>query len=198
MTENNTPVINELNIITHNIRRINAITKQQLWFDYCIEKDAHIISITETMLAESTYYQNTIANQYYNLYTANNTPENGKKRETSPGTAIALKKILQKYIHNIQILAGYAIAIDLFLPQKNKVRVISIYLLPNNKSNNQRTQDTVIEWIKEANKKGIMSIVMGDFNHDEKKKKCRLPLFNFMEQQGIVSSIIASNISVPT
>ena len=43
-----------------------------------------------------------------------------------------------------------------------------------------------------------MSIVMGDFNHDEKKKKCKLPLFNFMEQQGIVSSVIASNISVPT
>ena len=50
------------------------------------------------------------------------------------------------------------------------IALISIYLLPNNKSNNQRTQDTVIEWIKEANKKGIIPIVMGDFNHDEKKK----------------------------
>ena len=51
----------------------------------------------------------------------NNIIENAKKRETSTGTAIVLQKILQKYIHNIKTLAGYMIALDLFL----------LVLLPN-------------------------------------------------------------------
>ena len=57
------------------------------------------------------------------------------------GTAIAINKTLCPYIHNIQILKGYGIAVDLFFPGNQRYRIISVY----NPYNNSSTRDLLMQ-----------------------------------------------------
>ena len=65
--------------------------------------------------------------------------EIAKKQESSMGTAIAISRPLQPYIHNIQTEPGTAILIDFFFPQNQRLRIISVYLPSNNTSLNLQT-----------------------------------------------------------
>ena len=86
------------------------------------------------------------------------------------GTAIAIKKFLQLYIHNISTFPGTALAIDLFLPNKNRFRVISIYLPCNNKALLIATHHKLLEWIDDTNKHNVQLIILGDFNSNLERK----------------------------
>ena len=78
-------------------------------------------------MAESKFTNSELNNPWYKIYTANNNAKNAKERETSLGTAIAIKHTLQSYIHNIQSMAGTALYIDLFFPNKMQIQIISIF-----------------------------------------------------------------------
>ena len=67
-----------------------------------------------------------------------------KERETSIGTAIAITKNLCCYIYNIQCITSTAIAIDLFLPHNNRIRLISLYQ-PSNNPVLLQTINTILE-----------------------------------------------------
>ena len=144
ITQTKYDVINNIKITTHNVQGINDKLKLQLFLEHCYKKNYTIISMTKTKLAESTYTKLKLVNPYYEVYTSNCTSDVAKKQESSMGTAIAILKFMQPYIHNIQILAGTAILIDLFLPQNQKIRIISVYLTPNNKILNNKTQQEII------------------------------------------------------
>jgi exonuclease III len=117
----NTHTQQHLTIATHNIQGYNNITKRQLWLDYCISQQFDIISVTETKLAQSQYNNFTLHNNNYKCFMSNNNTTNSNHpRESSAGTIILINHLLTSYIHNIQILNGTAIAIDLYLPYKNK------------------------------------------------------------------------------
>ena len=73
---------------------------------------------------------------------------------------------LRPYIHNIQTLPGTTIAIDFYFPQKNRIRLISTYLLSNHTQLRLNTQQQIIDWIKQVQAKQIHPIITGDFNHD--------------------------------
>jgi hypothetical protein len=51
----------------------------------------------------------------------NNITNPNHPRESSAGTIVLINQLLTTYIHNIQTLNGTAIAIDLYLPHKNKL-----------------------------------------------------------------------------
>ena len=67
-------------------------------------------------------------------------PTEVRTREASMRMALAIKMDLCPYIHNIEREPGTAIMVDLFLLQKNKKRIISIYLPSNNKELNTKAQ----------------------------------------------------------
>src|SRR5437868_648144 len=92
--------------------------------------------MTETKIAESKYNKLQFTNPYYHIYTSNCNKIIAKKQESSMGTAIAISRPLQLYIHNIQTEPGTAILIDLFFPQNQRLRIISVYLPSNNTSLN--------------------------------------------------------------
>jgi exonuclease III len=101
-------------LTTHNIQGMNDNIKFQQWIEFCKDNQLDIVSITETKLAQSTFLAYSLENLYYKVYTSNATIAQTHKRESSMGTAIAITKSLQPFIHNIQTCPGTAIAIDLF------------------------------------------------------------------------------------
>ena len=155
-----------LTIATHNIQGYNNITKRGLWLDYCISQQFDIISLTETKLTQSQYTHLILHNNNYKCFMSNNNTTNPNHlRESSAKTIILINHLLTSYIHNIQILNGTAIAIDLYLLHKNKFRIIFTYL-PNDSNTNKQTQNQIITWITEAQKINITPLIMGDFNQD--------------------------------
>ena len=147
-TQHQNNLLDNLTITTHNVQGINDKLKLQTWLEHCYRNNYNIISMTETKLADSTHTKFQLANPYYNVYTSNCTSEIAKKQESSMGTAIAISKPLQPYIHNIQTISGTAIAIDLFFPRNLKTRIISVYLPSSNKTLNRNTQHSIITWIR--------------------------------------------------
>src|SRR5260364_84400 len=116
-----------LKIITHNVQGVNTKLKFQLWLEKATELGAHIISITETKLPESTTPRSSFTNPLYTIFTANNDTSTGTVREASLGTAIAVHPSIQPYIHTIKQIPGFALLIDFFFPRA-KTRISSIYL----------------------------------------------------------------------
>jgi len=105
-----------LKIITHNVQGINTKLKFQLWLEKVAELGAHIISMTETKLPESTTPRSSLSNPLYTIFTANNDNSTGTIREASLGTAIAVHSSIQPYIHTIKQIPGFALLIDFFFP----------------------------------------------------------------------------------
>ena len=68
---NHTLYLNNINITTHNVQGLNDKLKLQLWLEYCNENNYHIISMTETKLAESTSSNFSLRNPYYYIYISN-------------------------------------------------------------------------------------------------------------------------------
>lgn len=193
-------IIDTIKIVTHNVQGLNDKLKMQIWLEFCYKNEYTIISMTETKLAESTQTKFKLSNPYYNIYTSNCTIETAKKQESSMGTAIAILKPLQPYIHNIQTCAGTAIAIDLFFPQNQKVRVISVYLPSNNKTLNKQAQTEISNWINFSNSHNYNTIILGDFNFDRKKNKAQTApyIFSAMQAQSITSLLYYFDNNEPT
>ena len=82
-----------------------------------------------------------------------------------------------------------AIAVDLFFPGNQRIRVILIYLTTTNKKLNEETQKTVADWIKQAIARQLKVIVMGDFNSDRNREKKLIPLFKALDQLGMFSML---------
>ena len=162
----NTNIHNQLNIATHNAQGLTDPLKFQIWLEFCTKNDYHIILITETKLKNST--SAFLINPTYKLYTSNFSPKNQSQREASLGTAVALYKALQPYIHNIQTFPGTAICIDFHLPASNKLRLISLYLPSNHLDQSTSTQNIIANWLLEARHKNWHTITLGDFNDNTK------------------------------
>src|ERR1043165_6813237 len=192
--------LDNIKILTHNIQGVNDKLKMQIWLEYCYKNNFNIISMTETKLAESTHTKFKLSNSYYNIYTSNCTSKIAKKQESSMGTAIAVSKLLQPYIHNIITLEGTALAIDFFFPQNQKIRIISVYLPSNNKTLSNNTQQEIVQWITYSHTHNYNTIVLGDFNYDRRKHKAQptLQLFTTMKAHGMNSLLDYFDINLPT
>src|SRR6185437_4494095 len=86
----NQNILDRLHIGTHNVQGINVALKYRNWIEYCNKNEIHIISMTETKIAESSNYKLYLANPYYDVYTANSNDEVINKQESSMGTMIAV------------------------------------------------------------------------------------------------------------
>jgi hypothetical protein len=164
----------DLNIATHNVRGFNSITKREAWQDYCLNYNISISSITETKISNKTnlFFCNS---QHYTYYWANS--------ETSAeGTAIMIKNYLKPHVHNCLIHEGGAIALDLFFKNDIKLRIISVYLSSTDIIKRNNTQNTVINWIQQANQLHIQPIILGDFNTQDNtfSSSTKYKLVNFL------------------
>src|SRR5207249_12335151 len=62
--------LDSINITTHNVQGLNCRLKFQRWMEHYYDNHYHIISMTETKWAQSTYTNLMTANQYYKIFTA--------------------------------------------------------------------------------------------------------------------------------
>ena len=192
----NTDFYNQLNIATHNAQGLTDPLKFQIWLEFCAKNDYHIISITETKLKNSTTAS--LTNPIYKLYTSNFSPKNQSQREASLGTAIALHKTLQPYIHNIQTYPGTALCIDLYLPSNNKLRLISLYLPSNHPDQSASTQNIITNWLSEARSRNWHTITLGDFNDNATRSKRTTKLFTTLQSLSSSSLLDFFSITEPT
>jgi len=125
-----------LNLATYNIQGFNNPEKKFLMEKYCLQNNLHIISLTETKIAE-TKNKKFYNNHQFSYYWSNCST-------SKEGTCIMIKNNLQPHIHNILNHPGEAIAIDLFFKHDYKFRIISTYLSSTNNSVHQQTQSSVI------------------------------------------------------
>src|SRR6185437_15420085 len=189
----------QINFATHNIQGINEPLKYRLWIEFCHEQVLDIVSMTETKIVEASNHRLFLANPYFCIYTANSDEAVSLKQQSSMETALAIRRTLQPYIHNIRTLPGTAIMIDMFLPRSLKMRVISIYLPPGNKRLNMKTQRVVADWARQSSNKNYSTVLMGDFNHDRWKHGTKkMDLFNELNPMGIISLLQYFDISSPT
>ena len=126
----------------------------------------------------------------------NSTTSTQHPRESSAGTIILITQSLTTYIHNIQTLPGTALAIDLYLPYKNNIRIISTYLLSDTEIKKQ-TQTQVISWIKQAQQLNITPIVLGDFNQDLNKSQ-QSTLYNYLTSYNFIPLVHTFHPHTPT
>ena len=193
-----TPTLNllqEINIITHNIRGANQLVKMQEWIEHCVDENAHIISITETKLTDRNAIG--LMNSIYKIYTSNFTPYTDRQHAASLGTALLVYEKLQPHIHDIKTIPGTAICIDFFFPKNNKMRIISVYLPTNHKQLCERTQTKVFEWYLEAKHHNWNIIILGDFNANLNRDK-KFPLFVNLSNANATSLLDFHNITSPT
>src|SRR5690242_2995474 len=91
-----------LSICTHNVQGLNTSTKKETWEHYCLQQNLDIICITETKLSSNTTSQKRLRTQHYTyLWSCTDS--------SKAGTAIMIRNSLTLHIHNIKIVAGYAI-----------------------------------------------------------------------------------------
>jgi exonuclease III len=166
-----------INIIIHNVQGLSNKPKFQTWLTYCYEENTHIIAMSETKLKQDNEYA--LTNPLYRIFMSNFKPTEVRTREASMGTALAIRMDLCPHIHNIEREPGTAIMVDLFLLQKNKKRIISIYLPSNNKELNIKAQNKIIRWLTEAHTRNWQAFVMGDFNTNQNRKG-NSPLLSYM------------------
>ena len=145
-----------LNIATHNVQGYNNPEKKLLWEEYCSKNNLHIISITETKIADlpSNRFLNTSQFSYFW----------SNSLESKEGTGIMISNILQPHVHNILNHPGGAIAIDIFFKHDFKFRIISVYLSSTNSTTRNKTQNKVIQWLQQALQHQLHPIILGDFN----------------------------------
>ena len=146
----------QLNIATHNVQGYNTITKQQLWEEYCLQHNLHIIGITETKISsnKSNKFLNTNHFTYY-WSSLDNSAE---------GTAIMLYNSIKSHVYKILSHPGGAIAIHLYFKHDYNFRIIFIYLSSTNQIYRNNTQQATIQWIQQALSSNIHPIILGDFN----------------------------------
>jgi len=94
LNQHYTDPLNSINIITHNVQGLNNPLKLQTFLEFCNNNSYHLISMTETKIAESQNSHYQLSNPYYQIYTSNCNLEIAKKQELSIGTAIAVYKPL--------------------------------------------------------------------------------------------------------
>ena len=99
----------------------------------------HIMALSKTKLMPNRVKG--LTNPLYGIYTSNFESYKDNQWESSLGTALMICSTLQSYIHNIKTIPGMLIMIDLFLPDNNKTRVISIYLPSNHPTLNEKAQN---------------------------------------------------------
>ena len=114
------------------------------------------------------------------------------------GTAIAIKNSLQPYIHNIISFPGTAIALDLFLPNNNCFRLISLYLLSNNISLLEATHQKILKWTDYANKQNLQLLILRDFNSNLERKDSTAKLLHKLQKVGLQSALKTFGITTPT
>ena len=68
------------------------------------------------------------------------------------------------HIHKIISIPGYALLIDLLFKHDFKFHIISTYLSNDDSTSRLNIQNTIIQWLQEANTLNLLPIVLGDFN----------------------------------
>ena len=111
-----------------------------------------------------------------------------------------IQNYLKPHIHNILQFHGYAIAIDLFFKHDFKFRIISTYLPCDDSQLRLLAQNTIIQWIQEAEHKNILPIVMRDFNatNDSQSPSIKSKLLSFLQHNNMYDLASHTNTSTPT
>ena len=145
-----------LTIATHNVRGFNVASKRQIWEDYCTNHNISIASITETKISHKTKLS-FCNNNLYTYYWANS-------NSSIKGTAIMIQNHLKPHVYSCLTHHSGAIALDLFFKSNIKLHVISVYLSSTDSTKRNLTQNTVINWILQAQQLNLQPIILGDFN----------------------------------
>ena len=168
-----------LTIATHNVRGFNVASKRQAWQDYCVNHNISIASITETKISHNKKLS-FCNNNLYTYYWANSD-------SSIEGTAIMIRNHLKPHVHSCYTHSGGAIALDLFFKSNIKLRIISVYLSSTDSTRRNLTQNTVINWILQAQQLNLQPIILGDFNTHESifSSSAKYKLINFLHRSNM-------------
>src|SRR5271163_4913687 len=118
---NNTRTV--LNIATHNVKGINCPNKQIHIINFIKNKRINICGFSETNLSLSSashIYKND--SDYTPYFTA------PTKNHIGSGVGILISKQLARHVQKVTFFQGRIITLDLFLKNKNKLRIIQVYI----------------------------------------------------------------------
>src|SRR5271170_6915181 len=169
---NNTRTI--LNIATHNIKGINCSNKQIHIINFIRNKRINICGFSETNLflssASHIYKHDPDYTPYFTAPTTNH---------IGSGVGILISKQLARHVQKVTSFQGRIIAIDLFLKNKNKLRIIQVYIpvrhqTPDDKKFRKSIDDKLTSILTDARSKSFHIVLMGDFNASQHAIQSRL------------------------
>ena len=116
------------------------------------------------------------------------------------GTTIMVRNHLKPHVHSCLTHPGGAIALDLFFKSNIKLRIISVYLSSTDSTRRNLTQNTVINWITQAQQHNLQPIILGDFNTQDTtfSSSSKFKLINFLHRSNIFDIEAHFNHTQPT
>src|SRR6266545_993038 len=200
ITSNNSETINRnthndsfITLCTLNIRGLNDPMKQTQLMNYAETQYYDIIGLTETHF---TTYNNTYTFKnhpsYHAIWTLDTT-------QSHSGTGLLIHHSLSKFIIRTSQHLGRITTVDLSFKHHKSLRVIVVYLPPNNLPLNRQVSNKVLALLNECFTLHLTPIVMGDFNvnfeklyhnlyHNVKLSSPKFGLLKRLINQGYIDS----------
>src|SRR6266540_1586114 len=154
----NIPENSFINLYTLNIRDLNDSMKQTQLINYLESQHYDIIGLTETHFF--THHNTHTFKQhltYQAIWTLDNT-------QSHSGTGLLIHKYLSSFIIYTSQHLRRITTVDLSFKYQKSLRIIVIYLSPNNLPLNQEVSNKTIILINECNNLHLTPIIMEDFN----------------------------------
>src|ERR1044072_6945150 len=157
-----------LRILTHNVRGLNDLTKQQQLIDYMDLNNVAIFGLSETKLLTKT--AQITFKKYKDKYTSYFHSDENSTLGT--GVGIILSNEYARYVHKMASYKGRVIYVNLITKGRIKIRIIQVYLPTTSTGMREYTTDLyqyITTAIKEAHTTKSRIILMGDFNMNYEK-----------------------------
>src|SRR3954467_14039819 len=150
------------NIATHNTRSFLDPLKQQLLVDLYSLNHLDIVALQETNFANSfhCFPLKTICNNNFIPFFSTDT----NTRRSGFGVGFLVKKYLADHIFHYTSYFNHIFCLDFQFKNKNKFRVINIYLSCSDEPLRQQTIQQVRTLIEEAIRANYYIVILGDFN----------------------------------
>ncbi len=190
-------ISSRFNIATLNVRGLNLTAKQIQILNYMELYNIDILRTSETKINSRSAKFSCRSNKFVSYFATDDNNQYGS------GVGIIVSKPMSKYIHKVEKFIGCVIYLDLFLKDRTKFRVIQAYLPANRQDKKTLSEVTTFiqNSIRDANRKQIYTVLMGDFNLSyEKYRNLNVQgnhnrdftLMNFLDSNSFYDTVLHS------
>ena len=155
------------NIATHNTRSFTSPHKQQTLFDLYSLYNLDIIALQETNFNNPSHTHSLKPICLNNFVPFFNT--NPSTQSMGFGVGFLIKKHLADHVFHHSSFLHRIYSIDFQFKNKQKLRIINVYVSSSDKSLRIKTHNKALELINDAHQKDFLTIILGDFNADSSR-----------------------------